>query len=381
MTAFAFLVCAACLAEIELSPLAGSSAERRDAVTYDVELVVAVTAPYKTQRLRVWLPIPPTDEGQELLTSTLATFPEKVVPRLENEPLFGNRFAYFEFDKPQGAQLVRHRFRIKVWEQRWNLLPERVQPVTDWPASFAPYLRRESQAVVVDDRFDRLLREIVPQRRDPLHDLQGVMSWIDRNLTYDHRRSSLQASSLHGLEQRRGHCSDYHGFCAALGRALGQPTRVVYGLHAFAKSSPSHCKLEAFLPPYGWVSFDLSETQRQAESLRTAADLPEGERDAWVAATHRRLASGFRDNTWFVQTRGTDYDLAPKAATRVPVVRTIYAEADDRPLTDPDPANADQSTFAWMTAHRFEADRQVRYPFTDRDSLRPWRVEKDGTLR
>ena len=31
----------------------------------------------------------------------------------------------------------------------------------------------------------------------------------------------LAASSLHALDQRRGHCSDYHGFCAAMGRTAG----------------------------------------------------------------------------------------------------------------------------------------------------------------
>ena len=45
------------------------------------------------------------------------------------------------------------------------------------------------------------------------------------------------------LETHRGHCSDYHGFCAAMGRAMGYPTRVTYGINTFPKNSPSHCKL------------------------------------------------------------------------------------------------------------------------------------------
>ena len=174
------------------------------------------------------------------------------------------------------------------------------------------------------------------------------------------------------LENLRGHCSDYHGFCAAMGRLLGHPTRVTYGLNAFPKSSPSHCKLEAFLPPYGWVSFDVSETQKLSQAIRSNKELSDSDRTALLTAARRRLVSGFRDNTWFVQTRGTDYDLVPKAASRVPVVRTIYAEADDKPLPDPDPSSAEQTTFSWMTAHRFESDHAVKYPFTDLGSLREW---------
>ena len=86
-------------------------------------------------------------------------------------------------------------------------------------------------------------------------------------------------------------------------------------------------------------------------------------------SANRRLLRGFRDNTWFAQTRGTDYDLVPKAGRRIPVVRTIYAEADGVPLPDPNPANKQQHGFAWMTAHRYVADRPVPYPFTDWTSL------------
>lgn len=361
-----------------LDPLQPYSAKRLNPVTYDAEFLVTIAAPYKTKKLAVWLPIPPSDHGQELLSSELSTFPEEVKPRISEEPLFGNRFAYFEFDNPQGAQVIRHKFEIRSWELRWNLDPARVQSVRRWPEGFDPYRRSESQAVVADARFEKLLAEILPQRRGPLQDLDSVMTWVDGHFAYDHVKASLKASSVHGLEQLRGHCSDYHGFCAAMGRLLGQPTRVTYGINAFPKSSPSHCKVEAFLPPYGWVSFDVSETQKFSQAIRTNKELSEVERGELLAAARKRLISGFRDSTWFLQTRGTDYELVPKARARVPVVRTIYAEADGQPLPEPDPASTEQITFAWMTAHRFEPDHPVKYPFTDLASLREWRpVNRD----
>lgn len=360
----------------KLDPRQPYTAERFNPVTYDIEFLVTVTAPYKTKKLSVWLPIPPSDHGQELQSSELTTFPESVKPQIANEPLFGNRFAFFEFANPQGAQVIRHKFRIRSWELRWQLDPTRVQTIKQWPTSFDSYRRSESQAVVSDARFEKLLTEILPQRRGPLQDLDSVMSWVDGHFAYDHVKASLKASSVHALEQQRGHCSDYHGFCAAMGRLLGQPTRVTYGINTFPKNSPSHCKLEAFLPPYGWVSFDVSETQKLSQMIRSNQDLSDARRVELLTAARLRLVSGFRDSTWFVQTRGTDYDLVPKASARVPVVRTIYAEADDQPLPEPDPANVDQTTFSWMTAHRFEPDRAVKYPFSDFQSLRDWSDRK-----
>ena len=81
------------------------------------------------------------------------------------------------------------------------------------------------------------------------------------------------------------------------------------------------------------------------------------------------MLSGFRDNTWFLQTRGTDYDLAPPASQRVNVVRTIYAEADGVALADPNPGAKGKTEFAWMTAHEYRPSKSVPYPFADWKTL------------
>jgi transglutaminase-like putative cysteine protease len=222
-----------------------------------------------------------------------------------------------------------------------------------------------------DARFRDTLRQIVPQRRGTANELIDVMDWIDRNLRYDHIQASLRADAQYAFTQRRGHCSDYHGLCAAMGRSLGFPTRVTYGLNLFPKNSPSHCKLEAFLPPYGWVSFDLSETQKLVQSIHAATDLSDEKKERLARAARQRLIGGFRDNTWLLVTKGTDYELQPPASQSVSVVRTIYAEADGIPLPDPDPANAEKREFSWMTVHAYQPDRTVSYPFQDWKTLEP----------
>ncbi len=300
----------------------------------------------------------------------IETFPMQVKPAIAREKVFGNRFAYFEFSHPEGAQIIRHRFQITVWELHWDLDPARVARVQRWPATFAPYLRSD-HSVTVDDRLRKVAGEVVPQRHGEAQDLADLMTWVNRTLRYNHAAASLRASSGHALILHTGHCSDYHGLCAAFGRALGYPTRVTYGINAFPKNSPSHCKFEAFLPPYGWVSFDVSETQNLIRAIRAEPKLDAGRKDELARAATERLLHGFRDNTWYLQTRGTDYELAPPAAKRASVVRTIYAEADGVALPDPDPANPGKREFAWMTAHEYRANRAVTYPFKDWKSLLP----------
>ena len=365
------LLIAATATAAELDPAQPYQAERASAVTYDVDFSVVVTPPYHTHVLKVWLPLPQTDAAQEVSGSKLSSFPTEIKPILGTEKLYGNQFAYFEFHEPQGAQLIKHQFRVKTWELRWNLDAAKIQPVQEWPAAFEPYRRSESQAVQVDQRFHSLLQKIVPQSRGQLGDLSAVMLWANEHLTYDHHDASLRADSLRMLGKQRGHCSDYHGFCAALGRALGYPTRVTYGINPCPKNSPSHCKLEAFLPPYGWVSFDVSETQRLVQAIRQDTKLDDAARDRLAKLATDRLIGGFRDNTWFCLTRGTDYDLAPPGSQRVPVVRTAYIEADGVPLPDPDPADPEKREFSWMTIHKYTPDREVPYPFQDFSTLTP----------
>ena len=339
-------------------------------MTYDVDFSVVVTPPYKAKKLQVWLPLPTSDAAQEVSESQLTSFPVAITPKIGTEEVYGNRFAYFEFANPQGAQIVRHQFRVKVWELHWNVDSAKVATVTDWPRSFDKYRRSDSQAVVVDERFQKLLAEIVPTENRRLQGLGNVMQWVEENFEYDHHDASLRANSEHALTKRRGHCSDYHSFCASMGRVLGVPTRVTYGINTFPKNSPSHCKLEAFLPPYGWVSFDVSETQKLITEISKSPDLNAASRKSLMERAQARLMSGFRDNTWFLQTRGTDYELSPPASKRVPVVRTAYIEADGVPLPEPDPADKSQKAFSWMTVHEYRADRKVTYPFSDLKTLK-----------
>jgi transglutaminase-like putative cysteine protease len=311
--------------------------------------------------------VPQSDAAQEIEASRFSTFPLRVEPRIEAEPVFGNRFAYFEFHEPQGAQIIRHQFTATVWNQQWVVNAASVVDLDKWPDSFRPYLKPQS----LDDetQFQSILRQIVPERRGPGADLASVMNWIDANLRYDHVNASLRADANHAIAERCGHCSDYHGLCATMGRMLGFPTRVAYGWALFPKNSPSHCKMEAYLPPYGWVSFDLSETQKMVRKLRASDELSESEKTAPADTARKRLLAGFRENSWLLMTKGTDYELVPKASRPVRVVRTAYIEADGEPLPDPDPANIEKREFAWMTVHQFHSDKPFKLPFEDISTL------------
>ena len=140
-------------------------ADKLNPVSYAADCSVIVTPPYKANLLKVWIPIPPSNGGQIVHASEFSTFPMDVKPKIGVERTYGNQFAYFEFEEPQGAQIIRHKFQLVTYEMRWKVQPDQVTMVKKWPAGFDSYRRSESQAVVVDDRFQKLLQKIAPTTR------------------------------------------------------------------------------------------------------------------------------------------------------------------------------------------------------------------------
>src|SRR5262249_4034433 len=61
-----------------LDPDLPYQARRSSPVTYDVDFSAIVTAPYHTKKLRVWLPLPQSDSGQEVEEVSLGSFPTEV---------------------------------------------------------------------------------------------------------------------------------------------------------------------------------------------------------------------------------------------------------------------------------------------------------------
>ena len=111
------------------------------------------------------------------------------------------------------------------------------------------------------------------------------------------------------------------------------------------------------------------ETQKLAKQIQSDKELTAEQKTALTQAARKRTLSGFRENSWLLLTRGTDYQLAPPALKPVRVVRTAYVEADGEILPEPDPANIKKREFSWMTSHRYTADKPFKKPFKDLSTL------------
>jgi len=316
---------------------------------FNVDFRVTIKAPAKTKQLRVWVPLPPSTENQMVWDRKFQTFPREHQPQLTREPTFGNEFAYFEINSPDGPLEIQHTFKAEIAQLDWGVDYSKVANTASWPQAFEVFQTPDVRSERAKD-YTEVVQQIQSVSDAKSKQFMKAIEWVDENLTYDSANASLTADPAHGLIHRRGHCSDYHGLCGTFAREIGYPSRVLYGLQMFDKGSPSHCKLEVFMPPYGWVSYDLSETQKLAIKVSKDDKLLPEQRKKTAEFVRQRTLNGFRENTWLLVTRGENYPLKPVASNPVSIVRTIYAEADGIPLKEGAAAEAG----TWLTMQRVD---------------------------
>ena len=112
------------------SPLAPA---KTSVAKFNVDFRVAIMAPAKTRKLRVWVPLPPSTATQVVTESEFRTFPREHQPQLTREPTFGNAFAYFEIDSPDGALEIQHTFAAEIAQLDWDVDYSKVANAASWP--------------------------------------------------------------------------------------------------------------------------------------------------------------------------------------------------------------------------------------------------------
>src|SRR5262245_53682618 len=71
----------------KLAPAQPYTLQRSNPVIYEVDFAAVVTLPYKCKTLKVWLPIPQNDAGQEVELLEISSFPMEMKPKIDSAPM------------------------------------------------------------------------------------------------------------------------------------------------------------------------------------------------------------------------------------------------------------------------------------------------------
>jgi transglutaminase-like putative cysteine protease len=286
-----------------------------DSRTFAIEYVGKVSEiPAGTKKLRVWLPVPQDSTVQTLRNLSFSRKPDKI----DREPKYGNKIAFWEIENPGAALDVTMRFECTRLEILTNLEALR-EDGQDPEGSFAVF-RKEDRLVTIDDEIRSIAARLTQGKSSTLAKARAIYDYVLEKMTYDKNHVGWgRGSTRHACEVGKGNCTDFHALFNSLCRAAGIASGFEIGLYLpyeKGKIEPPggyHCWAFFRVPGKTWVPVDASEADRFPE--------------------RRDYFFGNHTSNRVTLSTGRDIVLEPRQAGEpLNYFLNPYAEADGKPV-------------------------------------------------
>ena len=305
-----------------------------------------VMIPEGTKKVRAWFTMPQEDPAQTVAGFKVeCSLPHKIV-----KDSAGNTSVYVEVLNPNVKDFTLvETFMITRREIRNTLDPAKAGALSDKERAAMSAELSANQHIIIDDKIRALAKEIVGDEKNVVVAARKIYDWVLNNIEYwvkypETKKASPVGSSEYCLANKTGNCTDFHSLWAALARAQGIPTRIVYGsffkaeLDGKDRDQSYHCWPEFYVPGAGWVphdvavadifmgDFEITKTNDEKVRLTTADGYKGGDKakvDYYFGSIDERRV------TW---SRGRDLTLSPQQdGGPVNALAKAYVEVDGKP--------------------------------------------------
>jgi transglutaminase-like putative cysteine protease len=293
------------------APLASSPSS----ISFDLSYVVRVEPPAGSRKVRVWIPLPSSDQYQTISQLQLKG-PMKV--QLHKEPRYGDRYGYFDVDSTRvktGFE-IRLAFHVVRYERR-SALAATSDSAKPLPKDVVPFLQADG-LVPVDGVIASLSREETQGVSDPLQKARRIYDYVISVVNHDPvGAGSGRGDALWTAQSHQGDCLDFHSLFIGMARAAGIPARLAVGF-----SLPEGQK-QGTIPGYhSWAEFYVSGIGWIPVDLWQASQDP----------IHRDYFFGALDAHRVMVSMGRDVALTPAPQVgRLNYIAYPYLEADGKP--------------------------------------------------
>jgi transglutaminase-like putative cysteine protease len=254
--------------------------------------------PSGAKQVRVWAPVPPTDEHQTVRVLSVKAPTET---RMTQDSEYGNRMMYAEIKNPAVGkaefaleyEVTRREFsrgdysQLERTDQKPGIVPASMQRMIS-PDSLIP----------TDGRIKALAIEVTGSQSGTVAKAKAAYDYIFTTMRYDKTGSGWgRGDAVWACDSKRGNCTDFHSPFIGMLRADGIPARFDIGFplpeDKDAGEIPGyHCWAEFYTPKTGWVPVDISE--------------------AWKAQQKKDYFFGSIDANRVQFSTGRDVTLSPK---------------------------------------------------------------------
>ena len=274
--------------------------------------------PSGTKRVRVWVPVPHTDQHQ---TVRILALKAPVKTRMTQESEYGNRMMYAEIQNPAsdkaGFTLEYKVTRREYARGDYAHLKRTDQEAIVVPASMRRLIAPDS-LIPTDGKIKELAVEVTGSQTGTVAKAKAAYDYLFTNMRYDKTGSGWgRGDAVWACDAKRGNCTDFHSPFIGMLRADGIPARFDIGFPLPENKDKGdiagyHCWAEFYAPTTGWIPVDISE--------------------AWKAKEKRDYFFGSVDANRVQFSTGRDVTLSPKqdgAALNYFVYP--YVEVDSKP--------------------------------------------------
>jgi uncharacterized protein (TIGR03000 family) len=220
------------------------------------------------QRARVWVPVPPSNDEQDVRVVSQELPAEG---KIDTEPKSGNRMLYVEAKAGAGGEVS---LKVVYEVTRRELKGEGGKELAEDMDVLARYLKADALVPVAGEPLEKIKNKLIQGKELPGDEIAAARVFYDA--VNGHMRYSKEGKegkdwgrgdSLWACDSGFGNCSDFHSLFISLARSRKIPAKFEIGFPLPAKRGEGeiagyHCWAKFRPAGKGWVPVDISEANK-----------------------------------------------------------------------------------------------------------------------
>jgi transglutaminase-like putative cysteine protease len=229
--------------------------------------------PSEAKRVRVWVPVPQSDEHQ---TVRVLSIKAPVKTQMTREPEYGNPMMYAEVQN-SGSGKAEFTLEYEVTRREYSRgdyaqLERRNKDQK--PAIVLASMNRlvePDTLIPIDGKIKALAVEVTGSQTGTIAKAKAAYDYLFTNMRYDKTGSGWgRGDAVWACDAKHGNCTDFHSPFIGMLRADGIPARFDIGFPLPENKDKGdiagyHCWAEFYANKTGWVPVDISEAWKAKE--------------------------------------------------------------------------------------------------------------------
>ena len=227
--------------------------------------------PAGAKRVRVWVPVPQTDQHQRVRVLAVKGPAET---QMTQEPEYGNHMMYAEIQNP-AASKAEFSLEYEVTRREYSRgdyaqLERKDQKPTLVSASMKRFVEPDT-LIPTNGKIKTLALDISGSQPGTIAKAKAVYDYLFTNMRYDKTGSGWgRGDALWACDAKHGNCTDFHSPFIGMLRAEGIPARFDIGFPLPENKQSGeipgyHCWAEFYARKTGWIPVDISEAWKAKE--------------------------------------------------------------------------------------------------------------------